>query len=87
MPGKPSIICGGPSFKGDRFPTGATACPSWVVAYEPGSGRSGTGFVRLPRGDVEQIHKFIREIMTARRVFNNGEGGLIIRHPVWRLGK
>ena len=59
-------ICGG-QLKGS-LPDGATAA-RLVVAYEP-VWAIGTGLTPTA-GDVEQIHKFIREILTARF---SGEG-------------
>ena len=59
-------ICGG-QLKGS-LPEGATAA-RLVVAYEP-VWAIGTGLTPTA-GDVEQIHKFIREILTARF---SGEG-------------
>src|SRR5476651_10749 len=64
--GKTLDICGG-QLKGS-LPDGATAS-NLVVAYEP-VWAIGTGLTPTA-GDVEQIHKFIRKILTARF---SGEG-------------
>src|SRR5471032_334794 len=67
--GKTLDICGG-QLKGS-LPDGATAS-NLVVAYEP-VWAIGTGLTPTA-GDVEQIHRFIRDNLIARF---NGEGALI----------
>jgi triosephosphate isomerase len=67
--GQTLAICGG-QLKGS-LPDGATAA-RLVVAYEP-VWAIGTGLTPTA-GDVEQIHKFIRETLTARF---SGEGARI----------
>ena len=62
------------------LPDGATSA-NLVVAYEP-VWAIGTGLTPTA-GDVEQVHRFIRELLTAR--FNGG--GRQDPHPLWRLGK
>ncbi len=62
------------------LPDGARS-DNLVVAYEP-VWAIGTGLTPTV-GDVEQIHRFIRDLLTARF---NGRGGAD-PDPLWRLGK